>query len=104
VTAAMRYYHDTKFVFVFVYWHFVPALVDSYNLIRTNHSPTIKWTQHCGPYSEAFTFAIRSRKQVAQLSQRDRAAVWVSRGANINVVFRIQRTLLWIAVAVSFTC
>ena len=33
-------------------------------------------------------------KQVAQLSQRDRAAVWVSCGANINVVFRIQRTLL----------
>ena len=32
--------------------------------------------------------------QVAQLSQRDRAAVWVSCGANINVVFRIQRTLL----------
>ena len=29
--------------------------------------------------------------QVAQLSQRDRAAVWVSCGANINVVFRIQR-------------
>ena len=33
-------------------------------------------------------------KQVAQLSQRDRAAVWVGCGANINVVFRIQRTLL----------
>ena len=34
------------------------------------------------------------KKQVAQLSQRDRAAAWVSCGANINVVFRIQRTLL----------
>ena len=35
------------------------------------------------------------RKQVAQLSQRDHAAVWRSYcGANINVVFRIQRTLL----------
>ena len=33
-------------------------------------------------------------QQVAQLSQRDRAAVWVSCGADINVVFRIQRTLL----------
>jgi len=32
--------------------------------------------------------------QAAQLSQRDRAAVWVSCGANINVVFRIQRILL----------
>ena len=27
--------------------------------------------------------------QVAQLSQRDRAAVWVSCGPNINIVFRI---------------
>ena len=34
------------------------------------------------------------KKQVAQLSQRDRAEVWASCGANINVVFRIQRTLL----------
>ena len=33
-------------------------------------------------------------QQVAQLSQRDRAAAWVSCGANINVVLRIQRTLL----------
>ena len=35
-----------------------------------------------------------NEKQVAQLSQRDRAAAWVSCGANINVVLRIQRTLL----------
>jgi len=39
-------------------------------------------------------------KQVAQLSQRERAAVWVSCGPNINIVFRIQRTLLYIAVAI----
>ena len=32
--------------------------------------------------------------QVAQLSPRDRAAAWVSCGANINVDLRIQRTLL----------
>jgi len=32
-------------------------------------------------------------KQVAQLSQTDRAAAWVSCGANINVL-HIQRTLL----------
>ena len=32
--------------------------------------------------------------QVAQLLQRDCAAVWVSCGPNINIVFRIQRTLL----------
>ena len=32
--------------------------------------------------------------QVAQLSQRDRAAAWVSCGANINVVLRIHTTLL----------
>ena len=32
--------------------------------------------------------------QVAQLSPRDRAAAWVSCSANINVVLRIQRTLL----------
>ena len=33
-------------------------------------------------------------KQVAQLSQRDRVAVWVSCRPNFNIVFRIQRTLL----------
>ena len=32
--------------------------------------------------------------QVAQLSQRDRAALWVNGGPNINIVFRIQGTLL----------
>ena len=41
-----------------------------------------------------FPLPILLLEQVAQLSQRDRAAVWVSCGANINVVFRIQRTLL----------
>ena len=35
---------------------------------------------------------LESLKQVAQLSQRDRAAVWVSRGPNINIVFHIQKT------------
>ena len=51
----------------------------------------IKYTislSHSKSYSRSLT------EQVAQLSQRDRAAVWVSCGANINVVFRIQRTLL----------
>ena len=37
---------------------------------------------------------ISQTTQVAQLLQRDRAAAWVSCGTNINVVFRIQRTLL----------
>ena len=37
------------------------------------------------------------------IAERPRCSV-VSCGANINVVLRIHRTLLYIAVAVSFTC
>jgi len=43
---------------------------------------------------EKVAFESYKSLQVAQLSQRNRAAVYVSCGANITVVFRIQRTLL----------
>jgi len=44
-------------------------------------------------YAECI-YVLTEYLQVPQLSQRDRAAVWVSCGPNTNIVFRIQRTLL----------
>ena len=84
----MNYYHVLKMVCSVAYKTLQPHTSNtSYN---TNKLCTIVQPQWLTWY---VAFRAISR-QVAQLSQRDRAAVWVSCGANINVVFCMQRTLL----------
>ena len=68
---------------------YVLLLNNIHHCWNTNHCLFFGWQRpHCS--GTPWPMSI----QVAQLSQRDRAAVWLSCGPNVNIIFCIQRTLL----------